>query len=99
VATARAAEDLAENKVEEKGKQLNMEAGYLSLKELASYSSLSESSLRSLIRSGEIPCFRVVRKILVKRSDFDYWARRRQRRPRDVDPMAKKIFDEITASI
>ncbi len=73
-------------------------AGYLTLRELAVYSSLSAASLRGLIRSGELPCTRLKRKIIVKRSDFDYWAKRRQRQHRNVNPLIKQLADQIVGA-
>ncbi len=70
-----------------------IDVGYLSLKELAEYSSLSQSTLRGLL--CEIPHIRIRRKILVKRSDFDYWARRRQRQHTSANSMVKKLADQI----
>ncbi|MBN1567969.1 MAG: helix-turn-helix domain-containing protein [Acidobacteria bacterium] len=72
-----------------------MSKEYLTLKDLADYSSLSISSLTKLIKSGEIPHVRLERKILVKRTDFDYWARRRQRYHNKVNPIVKKLVDQI----
>jgi hypothetical protein len=49
---------------------------YLSLKALASYSSLSIRTLRSFIErlpAEALPCYRLPGKILVRRSDFDDW--------------------------
>lgn len=49
--------------------------GYLSLRALAAYSSLSERSLRGFLRAADhpLPHFRVGDRILVRRSDFDRW--------------------------
>ncbi|MBN2317942.1 MAG: helix-turn-helix domain-containing protein [Acidobacteria bacterium] len=69
--------------------------GYLSIKELVEYTSLSESTLRDLIKSGDIPSMRIKRKILVKVTDFDYWARRKKRERQYVDPVAQRIYNEI----
>ncbi len=57
---------------------------FLSLKELARYSSLSRRTLQDLLADPRdpLPSFRVGRKILVKRSEFDAWmTRRRNRKP------------------
>lgn len=48
------------------------QAEYFNLDQLASYSSLSVSFLRNYIEKG-MPCYRVGRSILVKRSEFDGW--------------------------
>jgi excisionase family DNA binding protein len=72
-----------------------MATEYLSLKDLSVYSSLSVSTLRNIVNSGELQCFRLSRKILVKRTDFDYWAKRRQRQHRNINPMIKQLADQI----
>lgn len=50
--------------------------GYLSLKGLAAYSSLSVRTLRGYLvhPSRPLPCYRIGGKILVRRSEFDAWA-------------------------
>jgi excisionase family DNA binding protein len=50
----------------------NRHPEYLSLAELAIYSSLSRSYLRKCLQIG-MPHYRVGRSIRVKRSDFDAW--------------------------
>jgi excisionase family DNA binding protein len=72
---------------------------YLTISALAEYSSLSESSLRSLVRSGELPAARLRRKILVRRTDFDWWARRRQREHGRCSPAVKKLADLVTGAM
>lgn len=49
---------------------------YLSLRALAAYSGLSVRTLRGYLTtpSHPLPHFRIVGKILVKRSEFDVWA-------------------------
>ena len=73
------------------------DAGFLSIKALAEYSSLSEATLRGLLR--EIPHIRIQRKILVKKSDFDYWAKRRQNQHKNVNPVVKRLADEIMGRV
>jgi excisionase family DNA binding protein len=49
---------------------------YLSLTTLAQYSGLSRRTLRALIDETPdtaLPCYRVGKKILVRRSEFDHW--------------------------
>lgn len=48
-----------------------IEDGYMDMKKLVRYSSLSKSTLYPLLK--EIPHARIGRKVLVKRSDFDGW--------------------------
>lgn len=72
-----------------------MDRAYLSLRELSSYSSLSIAVLRRLIRCGDLPCIRIQRKMIVKRTDFDYWAKRRQRQHKNARPLVKRLADQI----
>jgi hypothetical protein len=53
-----------------------LDNGYLSLKTLADYSGLSVRTLRSYFThpSYPLPCYRIGRRVLVRRSDFDAWA-------------------------
>lgn len=68
---------------------------YMDILTLAEYSSLSESTLRAMVRSGELPAVRVKRKILVRRTDFDFWARRRIREHGRCRPFIRRLADEI----
>jgi excisionase family DNA binding protein len=77
--------------------EMKMESGFMGIKELAKYTSLSESTLRGLL--SEIPHIRIRRKILVKRTDFDYWAKRRQTQHRNENPAIRKLADEIMGGL
>ena len=46
---------------------------YFDLRGLSVYSALAVGTLRDHIKSGDLPCFKVKGKILVKRSEFDTW--------------------------
>jgi excisionase family DNA binding protein len=46
------------------------------LRGLSAYCSLGVPTLRDHIRSGDLPCFKVKGKILVRRSEFDAWLER-----------------------
>ena len=46
---------------------------YFDLKGLSRYSALGVPTLRDHIRGGDLPCFKVKGKILVKKSEFDGW--------------------------
>jgi excisionase family DNA binding protein len=70
-----------------------MDDRYLSLKQLALYSSVSESKLRDLLR--EIPHFRIGRKIIVRRSEFDLWVRERRRQHSRVSPFVARFMRRI----
>lgn len=49
--------------------------GYVSLKELASYSGMSERTLRTYLTyaAHPLPHYHIGRRVLVKRSEFDAW--------------------------
>lgn len=51
---------------------------YMTLSELATYCSMSKSTLRNWIRIG-MPYFKLGRSIRVKRDDFDAWLERKFR--------------------
>jgi len=63
------------------------EDGYLDLRRLSRYASISVRRLRDLIKdpAQPLPVFRVGAKILVKRSDFDGWLERHHRPGPGVD--------------
>jgi hypothetical protein len=67
---------------------------FLSLRALAGYSGLSVRKLRDYLDdpANPLPCYQVGGKILVRRSEFDFWiAAYRHRGRRDVD----KIVDDV----
>jgi hypothetical protein len=68
---------------------------YLSLRDLASYSSLSERLLRSFLTapSDPLPHFRVGGRVLVRRSDFDRWIEvYREPTTDDADAIATRML-------
>ena len=73
---------------------------YLSLTGLAGYSGLSVRKLRIHLAdvAHPLPCYRVGRKILVRRSEFDAWiATYRQRGRVDVDRLVNEVVRELSA--
>ena len=67
---------------------------FLDLKQLAQYSTFSDSTLRDYLSDPEkpIPFFRVNRKILIKKSEFDFWMEQFREDNNDLD----HIVDEMT---
>jgi hypothetical protein len=67
---------------------------FLDLKQLAQYSTFSDSTLRDYLSDPErpIPSFKVKRKILVKKSEFDLWMEQYRGENNDLD----HIVDEMT---
>ena len=67
---------------------------FLDLKQLSLYSTFSDSTLRDYLSNPEqpIPFFRVNRKILVKKSEFDRWMEQFRVENNDLN----HIVDEMT---
>jgi hypothetical protein len=61
--------------------------GYLSLEALSSYASISVRQIRNLIGDPvrPLPCYRIGRRVTVRRSDFDAWAAQHRRVGTDVE--------------
>jgi len=70
---------------------------YLDLKGLSLYSSLSVRTLRSLLTGpiDALPSYRVNRKVLVRKSDFDRWIMKHRTRIRELDT----LIDEVLADV
>jgi excisionase family DNA binding protein len=72
--------------------------GYLSLDELATYSGLSVRQLRKLLHapSHPLPHFRVGKRVLVKRSEYDAWAQQfHQTGEAPEAALAREILDSM----
>ena len=68
---------------------------FLSLRALASYSSLSVRTLRTYLTDlrHPLPCYRVGAKILVRRSEFDGWLlQHRHVGSADMDRLVAEVF-------
>ena len=75
---------------------ISLKDGYFDLPGLAKYCSLKVPTLRDHIRSGDLPCFKVKGKILIKRSEFDSWLEGyRVNKKQDLD----NVVDEILTSL
>jgi hypothetical protein len=71
---------------------------YLSLRALAGYSGLSVRNLRGRIAdpAHPLPCYRIGGKLLVRRSEYDAWARRyRQLGNADVDRAVSEALRDL----
>lgn len=71
---------------------------FLDLRALAGYSHLSVRKLRDFLAdpAHPLPCYRVVRKILVRRSEFDGWiAAYRSKRSADVDKIVADVLRDL----
>ena len=69
-----------------------MKKGYLSIADLAVYSSLSERVLRDLCREGKLKHTRIGRKILVKIKDFDQFMDKLKVTPH---PLVDRILEDF----
>ncbi len=73
-----------------------MLAEYLSVRQLSAYSGLSVRTLRNYLVHPvtPLPYFRVCRKILVRRSDFDAWLSRygHAEQPEDLDALVNDVL-------
>ena len=79
---------------------LTIDRGWLSLRELTEYASVSERTLRQwLHRSTDaLPAVRVDGKILVRKSEFDAWLERHRIQPDapiDVDGIANAVLRDM----
>jgi hypothetical protein len=71
------------------------EPAYLDLKAAAAYTSLSVRTLREHIKKpGAPPIYRVVGKILLKRSDIDVWL---ESFKVDLDSLANRVIESFRA--
>ena len=72
---------------------------YLSLRELAIYSSLSERTLRGYLRSVDhpLPHFRVGGRVLIRRSAFDSWLEIFAVQDDDAEAAADRLLKSLDA--
>lgn len=70
---------------------------FLDIKQLVQYSTFSDSSLRNYLSDPEnpIPFFRVNRKILVKKSEFDRWMEQFRRKSNDLDRIVDEVLNDL----
>ena len=69
---------------------------YLTLPDLIAYSGLGKTTLRDLIRLGELPAFKPCRRVLVLKSQFDAWMVHYKVKPASD---LSRIVDEVMASL
>ena len=74
-----------------------IEDKYLDLKQLSQYSTLSDSTLRDYLSDldNPIPYFRVKRKILVRKTEFDAWMEKFRVDDNELD----RIVDEVLSDL
>ena len=76
---------------------ISLEDQYFDLKGLEAYSALKVGTLRDYIKTGDLPCFKLRGKILIKRSEFDLWIKQYQfNRSRDLDNIVNEVMDSMS---
>ena len=80
--------------------KVGLDREWLGLRELASYASVSERTLRSWLHRpvDSLPAVQVGGKILVRRSQFDAWLEQHpvhKIRPVDVDGIVEELVGEF----
>ena len=75
---------------------ISLKDGYFDLPGLARYCSLKVPTLRDHIRSGNLPCFKVKGKILIKKSEFDHWLEAfRINKKKELDRLVDGVMDSL----
>jgi hypothetical protein len=75
---------------------INLKDQYFDLKGLEAYSALKVPTLRDHIKSGDLPCFKVKGKILIRKSEFDIWIEDyRVNRTKQIN----NIVDDVMSSL
>jgi hypothetical protein len=72
---------------------------YLSLKDLSSYAGFSVRRLRDFLSDANapLPCYRIGGKVLVKRSEYDTWAKGFRRvSSATLDAVVTELMKDIT---
>jgi excisionase family DNA binding protein len=72
-------------------------AKYLSIRALAEYSGLSLRTLQKHLTSAEhsLPCYRIGRRVLVKRSEFDAWMLEWRQAYSEAEQMVRRAMREV----
>ena len=70
---------------------------YLNLRELSQYSTFSLGSLRAYLKDPDspIPHYRVKRKILVRKSEFDRWMEQFRCDATELDRIVDEVMHEL----
>jgi len=66
------------------------------LRGLSAYSAMAVSTLRDYIRTGDLPCFKVKGKILIKKSEFDGWLESfRYNKKQDLSAIVDGVIESL----
>jgi len=71
---------------------------YMSIKQLAEYSSLHPNTLKMWLKRG-MPHYRFGRRILIKRSEFDAWMRRFRHGARSLQQVLEETLEEVESEV
>jgi hypothetical protein len=75
---------------------ISLKDQYFDLRGLEAYSALKIPTLRDHIKSGDLPCFKVKGKILIKRSEFDSWLEGyRVNKKQDLDNIIHEVMGSL----
>jgi excisionase family DNA binding protein len=82
-------DDIAESSI-------SLKDQYFDLKGLEAYSALRVPTLRDYIKSGDLPCFKVKGKILIRKSEFDAWLENyRVNRKQDLNNVVDNVMSSL----
>jgi excisionase family DNA binding protein len=72
---------------------------YFDLRGLEVYSALKVPTLRDYIKSGDLPCFKVKGKILIRKSEFDTWLEDyRVNRAKQINDIVDDVMSSLKSS-
>ena len=75
---------------------ISLKDQYFDLRGLEVYSSIKVPTLRDHIRSGDLPCFKVKGKILIRKSEFDTWIEGyRINRKQDIHDIVEDVLSNL----
>jgi excisionase family DNA binding protein len=69
--------------------------GYMDLRRLCVYTSLSRNTLRRFMEDGGLPYYTLAGKLLVKRSDFDTWMQQHRRQNTKIDDLVRSAVADV----
>ncbi len=76
---------------------ISLKDGYFDLKGLEVYSALKVPTLRDYIKSGDLPCFKLKGKILIRKSEFDTWLEGyRLNKKQDLNHLVDSVIGDMT---
>jgi len=78
---------------------ISLKDQYFDLRGLEAYSALKVPTLRDYIKSGDLPCFKVKGKILIRKSEFDTWLEDyRVNRAKQINDIVDDVMSSLKSS-